>query len=141
MKPILSLIPAGLMMACVATPQPLRAQACQDEEGMVTEYKKGLVELADLARKESVPEFEKAYHQKAGVTRLTMTSSMVDGLFDCLDKAAQDPAAKDQADALKAKHDSYSKLKDQLTADRKSLKAADSAKSAKAVMEKFQYAN
>ncbi len=109
---------------------------------MVVEYKKGLIELTDTTRKESLADFEKAYHQKAGVTKLGLTASMVDGLVECLDKASQDPAAaKDQADALKAKRESYSKLKEKLAADRKSLKAAGDPKAAKAVLEKLEYSN
>jgi len=109
---------------------------------MVVEYKKGLIELTDTTRKESLADFEKAYHQKAGVTKLGLTASMVDGLLECLDKASQDPAAaKDQADALKAKRESYSKLKEKLAADRKSLKAAEDPKAAKAVLEKLEYSN
>jgi len=142
MKHIASVLSlAGVACVCTLVPQPLQAQACQDEESMVVEYKKGLVELIDATRKETLPDFEKAYHQKAGVTKLGLTASMVDGLVECLDKATQDPAAKDQADALKAKRESYGKLKEKLEADRKSLKEARDPKAAKSVLAKLEYVN
>ena len=140
MNRIIPILLLGITAGWVIGPQKAKAQACQDEEGMVTEYKKGLIELVETVRKESPTEFEKAYHQKAGVTKLGLASSMVDGLLDCLDKAAQDPAAKDELD-LKSRHATYSKLKDQLEADKKTLKAANDPKSAQAAMVKFQYSN
>lgn len=109
---------------------------------MVVESKKGLVELIEATRKESLPNFERAYHQKAGISKLGTTASMVDSLVDCLDKASQDTSAtKDQADAYKTKRESYGKLKDKLQADHKSLKAAGDPKAAKALIGKFDYSN
>ncbi len=120
-----------------ATP-PLAAQACKDEEGMVTDYKKDMAALLTTVRKESLSDFEKAYHQKASAAKLTFYSSIVDSLVGCLDKAVQDPATpKEQLDGLKAKHDTYAKLKEAIQRDRDGLKAAQEPKDAKALIAKF----
>ena len=58
------------------------------------------------------------------------------GLVSCLDKAAQDSAAsKEQAEAYKAKRDSYAKLKDKIEQSRSAVKLAEQ-KDAKALIEK-----
>ena len=141
MKQIISvLLLTGGAWLGLFDPQSLRGQACQDEEAMVVEYKKGIAELVETTRKESLANFEKTYRQKAGVTKLGLTASMVDGLLDCLDKASQDTStSKDQVEAYKAKRESYGKLKDKLKADQKSLKAAEDSKAAKALVEKLDY--
>jgi len=64
----------------------------------------------------------------------------VNGLVNCLQKAANDPATlKEDADAAKGKIDAYNKLKDKIMQDRDALKAAQSEKEAKALIEKFAY--
>jgi hypothetical protein len=65
---------------------------------------------------------------------------MVDGLLNCLQKRANDPATlKEDADAAKGKIDVYNKLKDKIKQDRETLKAAQTGKDAKALIEKFAF--
>ena len=133
---------AGAASSCFFVPQPVFAQQCKDEEALVVDYKKGLTELVDTTRKETQANFEKAFHQKTGLTKLGLCSMMVDELVSCLDKASADSTAtKDQVEAIKAKREAYSKLKEKLEENRKSLKAKEDSKAAKALMEKLEYSN
>jgi hypothetical protein len=128
--------------ALMAWPHSARAQACKDEESMVGESKKPLAELVVTVKQESQPDFEKAYHQKSAVNKLTFLGIAVDGLVACLEKAAQDPsAAKDAVEAAKAKHETYAKLKAKIQQDRDTLKALTDSKEAKAYVEKLDEAN
>lgn len=132
----------GLLGVAVLTgflgSRPLLAQSCQDEEAMVADYQKSITELVETVKKESLEDFLKAYHQKNCLTKLSLCVSMVSGVVSCLDRASQDPTAtKEQVDAYKAKHDRYAKLKDTIEQNRKALKGTDSAKEAKALIEKF----
>jgi len=116
----------------------LRAQACQDEEAMVADYKKTISDLAASVKKESLEEFERAYHRKSCLTKLTLSLGIVGGAADCFNKAAEDPATpKDQAAADKAKSDIYTKLKDKLGRYRDALKSTEAGKDAKALIEKI----
>ncbi len=130
----------GAGLGFFLAPPRLAAQACKDEEQMVTDYKKDMADLLTTVRKESLSDFEKAYHQKASAAKLTFYSSIVDSLVKCLDKAVQDPATpKEQLDGLKAKHDSYAKLEQTIQHDRDGLKAAQEPKDAKALIAKFDF--
>ena len=118
----------------------LSAQVCGDEEGMVNYYRKNATDLVETVKKESLQDFEKAFHQKTMMTNLTLFGSMVDGLLNCLQKRANDPATlKEDADAAKGKIDVYNKLKDKIKQDRETLKAAQTGKDAKALIEKFAF--
>jgi hypothetical protein len=118
----------------------LSAQVCGDEEGMVNYYRKNVTDLVETVKKESLPDFEKAFHQKTIMTNLTLFGSMVDGLLNCLQKRANDPATlKEDADAAKGKIDVYNKLKDKIKQDRDALKAAQTGKDSKALIEKFTF--
>ena len=118
----------------------LSAQVCGDEEGMVNYYRKNATDLVETVKKESLPDFEKGFHQKTMMTNLTLFGSMVDGLLNCLQKRANDPATlKEDADAAKGKIDVYNKLKDKIKQDRETLKAAQTGKDAKALIEKFAF--
>jgi len=118
----------------------LSAQVCKDEEGMAADYRKTVADLVETVKKESLLDFAKAYHQKNVTTKLTLYGSTVNGLISCLQKAANDPATlKEDADAAKGKIDAYTKLKDKITQDRDALKAAQTEKEAKALIEKFTY--
>jgi len=118
----------------------LSAQVCADEEGMVSYYKKNVTDLVEKVKKESLQDFGKAFHQKVMTTQLTLYSSTVDGLLSCLQKRANDPTTlKEDADAAKGKIDTYSKLKDKVKQDRDALKAAQTEKDAKALIEKFDF--
>jgi hypothetical protein len=118
----------------------LSAQVCGDEEGMVNYYRKNATDLVETVKKESLQDFEKAFHQKTMMTNLTLFGSMVDGLLNCLQKRANDPATlKEDADAAKGKIDVYNKLKDKIKQDRDALKAVQTGKDAKALIEKFAF--
>jgi hypothetical protein len=119
----------------------LSAQVCKDEEGMVANYKKTVTDLVATVKKESLLDFEKAFHQKNVTTKLTLFGSTVNGLIGCLQKIANDPATlKEDADAAKGKIATYNKLKDKIMQDRDALKAAQTEKEAKALIEKFDFA-
>jgi hypothetical protein len=123
------------------TPQRVSAQACKDEEEMSADYKQAMAGLVATVKKESLPDFEKAFHQKGTVTKLTLYGSMVGGLVTCLEKAAQDSATpKEQADAYKAKRETDVKLKDKIQHDRDTLKVMEASKDAKAFIEKLDLA-
>ena len=118
----------------------LSAQVCGDDEGMVNYYRKNVMDLVETVKKESLQDFEKAFHQKTMMTNLTLFGSMVDGLLNCLQKRANDPATlKEDADAAKGKIDVYNKLKDKIKQDRDALKAVQTGKDAKALIEKFAF--
>lgn len=131
----------GFALGILLWPQQLSAQACKDEESMVDYYKKDLAELVGTVKKESLPDFQKAYHQRSSLTKLTLYGNTVGGLLSCLDKAAQDPTAtKEQVDADKAKRETYAKLKDKIQQDHNALKTTEASKDAKALIEKFDFA-
>ena len=118
----------------------LSAQVCKDEEGMVADYKKTVTDLVETVKKESLMDFQKAFHQRNVMSKMTFFGSVVDGMINCLQKRANDPSAtKVDADAAKGKIDSYNKLKDKIKQNRDALKAAQSEKEAKALIEKFDF--
>jgi hypothetical protein len=118
----------------------LSAQVCGDEEGMVSYYKKNVTDMVETVKKESLQDFEKAFHQKTMMTHLSLFGGTVDRLLDCLQKRANDPnTLKEDADAAKGKIDAYNKLKDKIKQDREALKAAQTEKDAKALIEKFTF--
>lgn len=122
--------------------RPAPAPSCQDEDMMVGEYKKTVTELVTTIKKESLQEFDKAYHRKSCLIKLTMWVGALDGAMNCLDKAAQDrAAAKSQVESYKAKRDSYSKLKEKVAQYRDSLKATEPHKDAKALIDKFDFSD
>ncbi len=125
-------------LGCLLTPRPLNAQACTDDVAMVEDYRKTLTELVQTVKKESLVDFERAYHQKNCQTKLTLCLGMVNGLVSCLEKAAQDTTAtKEEVEAYKAKREAYAKLKDKVQKNRDALKAKEAAKEAKALIEKI----
>jgi hypothetical protein len=107
---------------------------------MVGDYKKAVTELVETVKKESVTDFAKAFHQRTVSTKLMLFDGMVDGMLKCLQKRVSDPATlKEDADAAKRKIDVYNKLKDNIKQDRDALKAAQTEKDAKALIEKFAF--
>ena len=130
----------GSMLILPFGPPRLSAQVCKDEEGMVNDYKKSVAEMVETVKKESLLDFEKAFHQKSVATKLAFLGSMVDGYIGCLQKRASDPTTpKEDADVAKGKIDAYSKLKDKIKQDRDAVKAAPTGKEAKALIEKIAY--
>ena len=132
----------GAMGSFFFAPARLIAQQCQDEEAMVVDYKKGLVDLVETARKENLQDFEKSYHQKVCLTKLTLSLGMMDELVSCLEKASADSnATREQMEAYKAKRDTYAKLKDRAQGNQKALKASENPKAAKTLIEQFDFSN
>ncbi len=136
----------GLAVAAVLvgarSPQPLFAQACRDEQAMVDEFRQGLATTVDNVKKETLQSFEKAFHQKTCLTKLTLCLNAMDEVINCLDKASQDASAtKEQAASYKSQKESYAKLKDKLTQYKTHLKATEAPKDAKVLIEKFDLTN
>jgi hypothetical protein len=128
----------GIGFGLMIWPHIAAAQACKDEQSMVDESKKSLVEVVNTVKQESLPDFERSYHQKNVINKLSFYGTSVESLLACEDKAAQDSsAAKDAADAARAKHDGYAKLKDKIQHDHDALKALTAPKDAKAYAEKL----
>ena len=136
---VFALVLGSALALSSGSPQ-LSAQGCKDEEGMVADYKTAVTELVETVKKEIVADFAKAFHQKNVSTKLMLFGNMVDGLINCLQKRASDPATpKEDADAAKGKIAASNKLKDTIKQDRDALKAAQSDKNAKALIEKFAF--
>jgi hypothetical protein len=132
----------GALLGLSLGPPRLCAQACKDEESMATEYKKDLADRVASVRKESLPDFEKAFHQKSTLTKLTLYGNIADTVMECLNKAAQDATTpKEEAETLKAKQATYAKLKEKIQHDREALKAAEVPKDAKDLIAKFDLAD
>jgi hypothetical protein len=143
MKAMLGMgVAATALLASALAPKPLFAQACKDEQAMVDEYKQGLVSTVETVKKESLDNFEKAFHQKTCLTKLTLYINVMDEVLNCLDKASQDASAtKEQTAAYKAQKESETKLKEKLTQYKSQLKAIETPKDAKALIEKIDLAN
>lgn len=138
---ILPLILTGPLLFGLPILHSLHAQACSDDEGMVQSYVQSIDDLIGTVKKESLSDFEKDYHQRSCLSRLTLSLGIIDSLVDCLSKAAKDPAAtQEQIAAAKGKLDKYSKLKSALVQARDTLKAAKDTKGAKSAIEKFAIA-
>ncbi len=129
---------AGAALACLAVPRPLEAQACKDDEMIANEFRKEVADLVGTVKKESLEDFQKAYHQKSCLSKLAMSLSAVNGLLGCLDKAAKETTAtQEDVAAYKAKHASYTKLKGKIESDRDTVKGTEDAKQAKALIGKI----
>lgn len=118
--------------------EPPPPPPCQDEEMMVGDYRKSIGELVETVKKETQTDFDKAYHQRSTVTKLSLVLPLLGQLEACLDKASQGSAAtKDQVSTYKTKREATLKLKDKVDQYKTSLKAATS-KEAKGVVEKIE---
>jgi len=107
---------------------------------MAADYMKAVTDMVETVKKESLADFEKTFHQKSMANKLTFLGSMVDECISCLQKRASDPTTpKEAADAAKREIDAYSKLKDKVKKDRDAVKTAQTAKEAKARIEKIAY--
>jgi len=135
---IATALTSALLLA--SGPALLSAQVCQDEEVMVGDFTKALADLAETVKKESLADFEKFHHQRSAATKMSLLGGFVEGLLNCLQSHASDPATlKEDADAAKRKIEVYSKLKEKIKQDRDALKAAQTEKEAKTVIEKLSY--
>jgi hypothetical protein len=115
---------------------------CQDEETMVGDYTKDLTSLTATVEGEDLGTFQRTFHRKTCLTKLTLCASILDGAVTCFEKAEQDPATpKDQVEGCKAKHDRYTKLKEKVSHYRDTLKATEDYKKAKALIEQFDFSN
>lgn len=130
----------GICVFTALVSRPLLAQACKDPESVVTNIQQDLVETVTTVRKESLSDFDAKFHQQATESKLSISLDTVNDLLSCLDKASHDTTAtKAQLDAIKAKQETYTKLKTTLQQDSDSLKAAKDDKTAKAEIEKFNF--
>lgn len=137
---LLGIVTIGL--AAQKQKQAAAPPPCQDEEIMVGDYTKDLTSLEATVKGENLTAFQRAYHRKTCLTKLTLCATMVDGAEACFEKAANDPATpKDQMQAIKAKHDHYAKLKEKVSHYRDTLKATKGYKEAKALIEQFDFSN
>ncbi|MGO8817537.1 MAG: hypothetical protein ACLQVG_23065 [Terriglobia bacterium] len=131
----------GIGIGLMVSSQFAAAQVCKDEESMVDESKKSLAEIITAVKQESVANFEKSYHQKNVVNKLSFLGISLDGLIACDEKTEQDSSAtKEAVDAAKAEHETYSKLKEKLQHDHDTLKALAAPKDAKQFVEKLDEA-
>ncbi|MBI1941291.1 MAG: hypothetical protein HYS33_07265 [Acidobacteria bacterium] len=129
----------GTLLTLCLSRQALLAQVCQGEEAMVEDYKKGLSEMVEKVKGESLEEFQRAYHQKSCMSKLNLGASFVNIAIECLDKAGQAPATtKEQAKDIAAKREKHDALKTKVEQYRKELKAAESARDAKDLIAKFE---
>ena len=64
----IGLAATAVLVNTLATTRPVFAQACKDEQAMVDEFKQGLLANVDTVKKESLDNFEKAFHQKTCIT-------------------------------------------------------------------------
>lgn len=132
----------GATLGCLLSTDPLYAQACKDDEAVVEDYKKSVNELVQTVKKESLVDFQRAYHQKSCLTKLTLCGISVERLVSCLEKASQDTTvAKEEVEAYKAKREPYAKLKEKVQQERSRLKATEAPKDAKALIEKIELSN
>jgi hypothetical protein len=116
----------------------LRAQGCDPDEAMVNDYQKSISDLVAEVKAEKLDDFQQKYHQRSCLTKLALFAGAADGLIQCLQQAVKDPATpKEQADADKAKLDTFTKLKAEVQSDHDDLKKIDDAKRAKAYVEKL----
>lgn len=137
---LIGIVSVGL--AGVKEKQPPPPPPCQDEEAMVADYTQGLTALTATVKGEDLEAFQRAFHRKACLTKLTLCAGILDGAVACFERAAHDPTtAKNQVEACMTKHDGYAKLKEKVSQYRDTLKAAGEGKESKAVIEKFDFAN
>jgi hypothetical protein len=132
----------GLGFGLLAWPHFAAAQTCQDELSMWEESKKDLTQLVTTVKQESLADYEKAYHQKSVLNKLTFLGIAVQGVLTCLEKAEQDPSAsKEIVEASKTQHENYAKLKEKIQHDVGTLKALTSPKEAKVYAGKLDEVN
>jgi hypothetical protein len=137
---LVGIVTVGLASAKEKQPPP--PPPCQDEETMVGDYTKDLTALTATVKSEDLTAFQRAYHRKTYLTKLTLCASMLDGAVACLTKAGQDPATpKAQVASCKADEERYTKLKEKVSQYRDTLKATEDYKKAKALIEQFDYSN
>lgn len=137
---LIGIVSVGL--ARVKEKQPPPPPPCQDEEAMVADYTKDLTSLAATVKGEDLQAFQRGFHRKTCLTKLTFCATMLDGAVACFEKAAQNPATpKDQVEACKAKHDRYAKLKEKVGHYRDTLKATEGDKGAKALIDQYDFTN
>ncbi|HET7214440.1 MAG TPA: hypothetical protein VFL79_12680 [Terriglobia bacterium] len=135
---ILTVILAAPLLFGLPILQSLRAQTCNDDEGMIKSYVQSLSDLVGAVKKESLSDFQRDYHEQSCLTRITLTLGIVNSLIDCLNKSVKDPGTtQEQLAAIKSKLQNYVKLKSLLEQDRDALKASKDTKTSKSIIEKF----
>ncbi|HKT13232.1 MAG TPA: hypothetical protein VJW77_15535 [Terriglobia bacterium] len=135
---ILTVILAAPLLFGLPILQSLRAQTCNDDEGMIKSYVQSLSDLVGAVKKESLSDFQRDYHEQSCLTRITLTLGIANSLIDCLNNSMKDPGAtQEQLAAIKSKLQNYVKLKSLLEQDRDALKASKDTKTSKSIIEKF----
>jgi hypothetical protein len=115
-------------------------QSCAPDEAIVSSMKQDLATLVGTVKKESLDDFQRAFHQQSCMSRLSICLHSVDDLLTCLDKSSHDAGAtKGQSDSAKSKQDTYTKLKTAMQAYVQKLKGTTDAKAAKAAIEQFDF--
>jgi hypothetical protein len=138
MKISLVVILAGCAALFTALAQPLRGQACKDENDVVQAMVQDVSQTIDQVKKESQADFDTKYHRKACLNKLTFAVGALNDAMQCLDKASQDAAAlADAKAAAKSESDADGKLKDRLSHYKDSLKSTEDSKAAKALIATF----
>lgn len=141
-KPTTVALLLAVLLITLVIVTPAQAQSCKDETEMVSETQQNLNESVTQIKKESQSDFEREFHQKSCLAKLSLSESLVGELVGCLDKAIQDPAAtKEQIADYKAKRDAAAKLKDKITQAHTTLKNAADPKVAKAAIDRFDFTN
>jgi|GEM_PF-492918 Na+/phosphate symporter len=129
------------LMAFQSQAQP-QVEACKDQETVVATVKQDILDTVSTVKKESLDDFERQFHQQASMSKLSICLETINDLLSCLDKASHDPQTpKDQLDSIKSKQAAYQKLKTLVQHDIDSLKAAKDSKTAKAEIEKYDFAH
>ena len=138
----LAALVVGAALGLSLGPPRLCAQACKDEMSMAADFKKDFAERVAAIKKESLQDFEKGFHQKSILSKLTFYGNIVDTVTDCLNKASQDASTpKEDAETLKSEITTFGKLKEKVQHDRAALKAAGEPKDAKDLISKLDLSN
>jgi hypothetical protein len=117
-------------------------EACSTDEAIVLSIKEDLADTVGTVSKESLDAFQKAFHEQACVSKLSICLDSVQSLLTCLGKAVHDSGtAKADLNACKAKQAAYRNLKSVLQQDIAELRAAKDPKTAKDDIEKFNFSH
>jgi hypothetical protein len=135
---VVLLYPTALLAEARKKKEEAKEPPCQAEETMVEDYEKGITDLVQTVREESLTDFRRAYHQKNCASKLTLGDGIMNIALECLDRAIQDPeTTKDAKQACQTKRERYATLKSKVAQYRDELKATKAAADAKALIEKI----
>ena len=107
-------------------------EACNEEATMVSDYQKGLADLVGTVQKESLQDFERAFHRKSALSKLNLSEGILDIAMECFDQALKDATTpKERRGIYQAKRDAIGNLREKLIQYRSSLKAKEEGKDSK----------